>query len=78
MSRKFELPNSDDSDPMGWIACAVKFFEVQQTKISLKVQLTFVSKVGSALQWFHFLRKMLDLTWEELMMAIIQRLGEEI
>lgn len=70
---KVEMPSFEGHDPLGWIARAEKFFEVQQVKPAEKVQMAFICMEGSAVHWFRFLRKkMPSLTWEELTSALIQ------
>ena len=48
VKRKVELPNFDGSDPTSWIARAERFFEVNEVKPELWVDMAFVSIEGVA------------------------------
>ena len=75
-SRRIELPMFEGVDPMGWLARAEKFFEVQNVSAREKLQLAFISVEGSASSWFVFWRKnSKNQSWEEFSLALICRFG---
>ena len=45
--KKVELPTFEGHDPLGWLARAEKFFEVQQVKTSERLRLAFFSMEGN-------------------------------
>lgn len=51
-TKKVEVPTFEGNGPLGWLAGAEKFFEVQQIKSSEKLRLAFVSMEGNAVHWF--------------------------
>jgi len=50
--KRVELPTFEGSDPMGWIARAEKFFEIQNISPKEKLRLAFISMEGNASHWF--------------------------
>lgn len=75
-TKKVELPSFEGSDPLGWIARAEKFFEVQKRRPLEKLLLAFISMEGMTVHWFQFWRqKSKNPTWESLTMALKWRFG---
>lgn len=71
-----ELPSFEGVDPLGWIARAATFFEVQRVKSSKKLLLAFISMEGDAVHWFQFWQqKSKHHTWEDFTAALIRRFG---
>ncbi|RDX67877.1 hypothetical protein CR513_53197, partial [Mucuna pruriens] len=50
--QKVELPTFGGSDPIRWIAKAEKFFEIQSTKLKVKVYLAFICMERVIVHWF--------------------------
>ena len=74
--RRVELPGFEGEDPMGWLARAEKFFEVQNVIAGERLKLAFISMEGSASPWFSFWRKnSKNPSWEEFSMALNRRFG---
>ena len=51
--KKVELPAFMGTDPIGWIARAKKFFEVQEIPSFHKLQYAFMSMEGATTHWFY-------------------------
>ena len=74
--KKVELPTFEGHDPLGWLARAEKFFEVQQVKPLERLRLAFISMEGNAIRWFQYWRlKFKNLSWKEFADALIRRFG---
>jgi len=75
-SRRVELPIFEGVDPMGWLARAEKFFEVQNVIGRERLKLAFISMEGSGCPWLSFWRKnSKNPSWEEFSMALNRRFG---
>ena len=53
-TRRVELQVFEGVDPMGWLAKAEKFFEVQNLTAEERLKLAFISMEGSTSPWFSF------------------------
>lgn len=74
--KKVELPTFEGHDPLGWLARAEKFFEVQQVKPSERLRLAFISMKGNAVHWFQYWRlKSKNPSWKEFADTLIRRFG---
>lgn len=72
--RRLELPVFSGEDPIGWLARAEQYFELQQTPAEKKVPMALVGMDGSALHWIRWLRQTTpDMSWETLKTALIKR-----
>jgi len=56
-TRRVELPVFEGVDPMGWLAKAENFFDVQNVTARERLKLAFITMEGSASPWFSFWRK---------------------
>lgn len=74
--KKVVLPAFEGEDPLGWVARAEKFFEVQGVKSTEKLHLAFISMEGNAVHWYQFWRqKAKKASWEEFTAALLRRFG---
>jgi len=74
--KRVELPTFEGSDPMGWIARAEKFFEIQNISPKEKLRLAFISMEGNASHWFSFWKKKSkNPSWESFVEALNKRFG---
>lgn len=71
-----ELPTFEGLDPMGWIARAEKFFEVQKVAEREKLRLAFICMEGSANYWYQFWKtKVPNPSWDEFRDVLVCRFG---
>lgn len=74
--KKVELPMFNGDDPVGWIARAEVYFNVQNTTPEIKVNLAQLCMDGPTI---HFFKELLEenetLTWEDLKDALLERYG---
>ena len=64
-------------DPIGWIARAGKFFEVQEIPSFHKLQYASMSMEGATTHWFNiWSQSNLDSDWESFSTAFIKRFGD--
>jgi hypothetical protein len=74
--KKVELPMFIGDDPAGWIARAEVYFNVQNTRPEIKVNLAQLCMDGPTI---HFFKGLLEenetLTWEDLKIALLERYG---
>lgn len=72
--RRIDLPGFDGSDPMGWIARAEQYFEINATPPQNKVQIACICLEGSAIHWYRWIKKKISvLTWERLIEELLKR-----
>lgn len=76
--KKVVLPTFEGDDPLGWIARAEKFFEVQGVKPTERLRLAFISMEGNVVHWFQFWHQhSKNASWEEFTAALLRRFGSE-
>ena len=76
--RRVELLIFEGVDPMGWLARAKKFFEVQNVLAKGRLKLAFISMEGNVTPWFSFWRKNSKNPFgEEFSMALNRRFEKE-
>ncbi|KAG2405435.1 uncharacterized protein HKW66_Vig0046900 [Vigna angularis] len=74
--KRVELPTFEGVDPMGWIARAEKFFELQNVTEREKMKLVYICMEAGANYWFRFWRKKVkNSTWATLTEAMVRRFG---
>ncbi|KOM51969.1 hypothetical protein LR48_Vigan09g062800 [Vigna angularis] len=74
--KRVELPTFEGTDPMGWIAKAEKFFDLQNVTEREKMKLVYICMEGGASYWFRFWRKKTrHPTWSLFTAALTRRFG---
>lgn len=72
--RDVKMPLFEGEEPMGWIAHAEKFFEVQRVNQNMWLQLAFISMEGNALHWFQYWKKNTKRqSWSSFTTALLKR-----
>ncbi|WVY94229.1 hypothetical protein V8G54_033317 [Vigna mungo] len=76
--KRIELPTFEGADPMGWIAKAEKFFDLQNVTKREKMKLVYVCmERGASYYWIRFWRKKTrHPTWKMFIDAMMRRFGE--
>lgn len=74
--KKIELPSFHGEDPAGWIARAEVYFNVQETREAVRVNLAHLCMEGSTIHFFQsLLNEYEELTWEDLKRELLERYG---
>ncbi|WVZ24507.1 hypothetical protein V8G54_003051 [Vigna mungo] len=74
--KKIELPSFHGEDPAGWIARAEVYFNVQETREAVRVNLAHLCMEGSTIHFFQsLLNEYEELTWEDLKKEMLERYG---
>ena len=63
---KIQMPDFNGLDPLGWLARAQQYFQINHMPDSLELQLALVCMEDIALHWAHWLEdRSSNLTWHE-------------
>ncbi|WVY93239.1 hypothetical protein V8G54_032327 [Vigna mungo] len=74
--KKILLSSFRGEDPAGWIARAEVYFNVQETRESVRVNLAHLCMEGSTIHFFQsLLNEYEELTWEDLKRELLERYG---
>ncbi|WVY99938.1 hypothetical protein V8G54_026008 [Vigna mungo] len=74
--KKILLPPFYGEDPVGWIAKVEVYFNVNETREAVRVNLAQLCMEGNTIHFFHALLNEYDeLTWEDLKREMLERYG---
>ncbi|RWW19240.1 hypothetical protein BHE74_00003459 [Ensete ventricosum] len=51
---KVDFPRWEEGDPIGWIACAERYFRFYRTADATRVEIAAIHLEGDAIQWFNW------------------------